>query len=335
MQAVYARLRNQLWMLLTGTTAAAVFVITFVAVSAASDGSGGATITRVVADPPALTRQLPAEDGDAQAQAAAEQSAQASPAQQDVEAAEPTAAAAPAPQEADTEQAVAPAQEEQAEIQTASEVEEEEAAEEVEAEPVRTVTLPEFEEDELIFGSDGAEGGILAGRGIVRSSGMDRRTAWEILIPSARIKAAIVRVSLTPTRAFGAPDNPFVIGWWEDGPAPGERGNVLLDGHRDFEDLDENVGTGVCWELPNTTVGDFVLVRDNEAGLVHIYIVIEAATVPWNAPEGVNYLQPSDRFILTLITCEGSFDSDSHNYSNRRIIVAELTDSGVPLGAAS
>ena len=320
-------------MLLTGATAAAVFVITFVAVSAASDGSDGATITRVVADPPSLTRFEPAADDASQAEPAREQAVQA---QEEDEAAEPAAAAAEESTQQEQAQAEAPAEEEEeAEIETANEVEEEEQASEEEAEPVRTVTLPEFDEDELIFGSDGAEGGILAGRGIVRSSGMDRRTAWEILIPSARIKAAIVRVSLTPTRAFGAPDNPFVIGWWEDGPAPGERSNVLLDGHRDFEDLEENVGTGVCWELPNTTVGDFILVRDNEAGLVHIYIVIEAATVPWNAPEGVNYLQPSDRFILTLITCEGSFDSDSHNYSNRRIIVAELTDSGVPVGAAS
>jgi hypothetical protein len=48
----------------------------------------------------------------------------------------------------------------------------------------------------------------------------------------------------------------------------------------------------------------------------------------FDAPEGVEYLQPAPagQSLLTLITCEGSFDGEAHNYSNRRIVVAEMTD---------
>ena len=117
-----------------------------------------------------------------------------------------------------------------------------------------------------------------------------------------------------------------MIGWWEGGPAPGEAGNVLLAGHRDFTDNDGNIGIGVCWLLPKTKPGDFLIIRDNEAREHHVYTVTEAVAVRWNDPSGVEYLRRSETAIATLVTCEGSFDDDSNNYSHRRIIVAELTD---------
>lgn len=193
--------------------------------------------------------------------------------------------------------------------------------------PPRNVSLPAFDESLLILGNAGDHGAILGGPGIVDSSSLDRRTDWVLLIPSARIKAAIARVSLTASRAFGAPDNPYIIGWWEDGPAPGQPGNVLLDGHRDFTDVDDNQGAGVCWFLPDTQKGDFVIIRDNAREIHYLYTVREIASLAWNSEDGVAYLATSEESILTLVTCEGSFDEGSHNYSNRRILVAELTDS--------
>ena len=187
-------------------------------------------------------------------------------------------------------------------------------------------TLPEFDEEDLIYGGTGAEGAILAGPGIVWSSRSDARTSWELLLPSARIKASLVRVGLTWNRALGAPDNPHVIGWWEDGPEPGETGNVLLAGHRDFTDTQGNIGIGVCWLLDHTALGDFLIIRDNEAREHYVYTVTEVVSVLWNDPAGVTYLRASDEAIATLITCEGLFNDDTNNYSNRRIVVAELTD---------
>ncbi len=186
--------------------------------------------------------------------------------------------------------------------------------------------LPEFDEEKLIYGGTGWEGAILAGPGIVWSSGLSDRTPWELLLPSAQIRASLVGVGLTYTRALGAPDNPYVIGWWKNGPAPGEVGNVLLAGHRDFTDNDGNIGIGVCWLLPKTQPGDFLIIRDNEAREHHVYTVTEAVAVVWNDPNGVEYLRRTETAIATLVTCEGSFDDDANNYSHRRIIVAELTD---------
>ncbi|MDE2639147.1 MAG: sortase [Chloroflexota bacterium] len=187
-------------------------------------------------------------------------------------------------------------------------------------------TLPEFDEEALIYGGTGWEGAILAGPGIVWSSRSSARTSWELLMPSAQIKASLVRVGLTWNRAMGAPDNPHVIGWWEGGPEPGETGNVLLAGHRDYTDTQGNIGVGVCWLLDRTALGDFLIIRDSEQREHYVYTVTEVVSVRWNDPNGVAYLRPSDTAIVTLVTCEGAFDRDANNYSNRRIVVAEMTD---------
>lgn len=193
---------------------------------------------------------------------------------------------------------------------------------------VRHLPLPAFDEESLIYGGDGSEGAILGGPGIYNSSAAENRTDWEILIPSAQMKARMVQVGLVgASRALGAPDNPDVIGWWMEGPQPGEPGNVLVAGHRDYIDRKKNVGTGVAWLLPNTQPGDFIIVRDNTARVNHLYVVHEATSLPFDSPDGAQYLRSTDEPILTFVTCEGAFDKDARNYSNRRIVVAHLTDS--------
>ena len=195
---------------------------------------------------------------------------------------------------------------------------------------VRVSELPAFDDEALIYGGEGEQGAILAGPGIVRSSGFDLRTDWELIVPSAQLRAALVRVSVTPGNFLGAPDNPEVIGWWEEGPAPGEAGNVLLDGHRDFRDVNGRVGRGVSWLLPDTQPGDALIVRDRSDGSAFVYTVREVHSVAWNAPDGSAFLRATETPVLTLITCEGSFDEEAHNYSNRRVVVADLTDRVLP-----
>ena len=83
----------------------------------------------------------------------------------------------------------------------------------------------------------------------------------------------------------------------------------------------------MCWFIPDTQVADFVIIRDNARAVHHLYQVTEIVSLPWDSQDGVAYLAPSREPTLTLVTCEGSFDEGDHNYSNRRILVAELTDS--------
>lgn len=192
-------------------------------------------------------------------------------------------------------------------------------------EPLEEVLPEPIDEDKLRHGTDGLEGGILPiDNGVVVSSLPEQRTTWELIVPTAGLKSAIVRVGQTPSGAMGSPDNPFVIGWLDSSAEPGAIGNLLLAGHRDFEDKDGNVGTGVCWELVNTAVGDQMIVRDSENGLYYVYTVTEAVTINPRDRAARKYLRNSDERIITLITCEGSFNADTHQYSHRRVVVGVL-----------
>jgi hypothetical protein len=292
--------QRHIWVISTAATAAAVFLIAFFAVSASTDGGDTSSVTTV--DPPSPPGVTAFEADPDPTSASDGATAEA------VTTIEPTAEPDGA--------AVSQAQDPPTTIP-----EPEVQATTPEPEPI---PVPDFDEADLIHGGEGAQGANLAGPGIVPSSGFARRTDWELIVPSARIRARIVRIGATWNNALGAPDNPEVIGWWETGPEPGQIGNVLLDGHRDFSDIDGNLGTGVCWSLPLTDLGDPILIRDSAAGVFHIYEVTETTSVLWNDPEGVEFLRSTAESRLTLITCEGSFDGDAHNYSNRRIVVAQF-----------
>lgn len=192
--------------------------------------------------------------------------------------------------------------------------------------PLEDVFEVAIDEDELRHGTDGSEGGILPiDNGVVVSSREQDRTSWELIVPSAGLKSSIVKVGRTETGAMGSPDNPYVIGWLDSSATPGELGNALLAGHRDFEDVSGNVGTGVCWELVNTEVGDQMIVRDNERNIYYVYTVTEASTVNPRDPASARYLKNTEESVITLITCEGSFNAETHQYSHRRVVVGVLS----------
>ena len=191
--------------------------------------------------------------------------------------------------------------------------------------PLSDVLQDGLDEEALKHGTDGSEGGILPiDNGVVVSSLPEHRTEWELIIPSAGLKSAVVRVGHTASGAMGSPDNPYVIGWLESSAAPGETGNTLLAGHRDFEDISGNVGTGVCWELVNTEPGDQMIVRDNEQRLYYVYTVTEAVTLDPHDRDSARYLWDTDEPVITLITCTGSFNADTHQYSHRFVVVGVL-----------
>ncbi len=191
--------------------------------------------------------------------------------------------------------------------------------------PLSNLMPDGIEEDALKHGSDGSEGAILPrANGVVRSSGARHQTNWELIIPSAGLKSAVVSLGRTPTGAMGSPDNPYVVGWLDSTAAPGEVGNTLLAGHRDYEDISGNIGTGVCWELNNTRVGDHMLIWDEELNVYYVYTVTETVTLDPTDRDSARYLHNTDEPVVTLITCTGSFNTETHRYSHRLVVVGEL-----------
>lgn len=202
------------------------------------------------------------------------------------------------------------------------------AEEPAEVEPMPTledVLVTAIDDSTFRYGTEAERGAILPiDNGIVPSSGPRHATSWELLLPTARIRADIVSLGRTPSGALGAPDNPFVVGWFHLSANPGEAGNTILAGHRDYEDIDGNIGVGVCWELDRVQVGDQMVIHDAEQSIAWVYEVTESTVVDPSDPASLRYLTHSTEPIITLITCTGSFDSKTHNYSHRLVVVATL-----------
>ena len=207
------------------------------------------------------------------------------------------------------------------------------------ASAVQHVSLPRLSEvlddrwdsEALVYGGDGTQGGLLPiDNGVVLSSGPRFATDWELILPSAGIRAAVVRVGLTADGAMGSPDNPFVVGWYRGSPEPGESGNVLLGGHRDYEDRDGNVDVGVCWELDRTSVGDQMIVHDRGAERYFVYEVVDTAEIRPASDAAARYLSQTLEPVVTLLTCSGSFDPETHSYDRRLVVVGLLRAVAAP-----
>ena len=189
----------------------------------------------------------------------------------------------------------------------------------------------DFDDSDLTFGSDGAEGSILPlDNGVVPSSGPSFSTSWELILPSAGIRAAVVQVGLTPDGAMGSPDNPFVVGWFNRSAIPGEPGNALLGGHRDYQDRDGHVDVGVCWKLDETRVGDQMIMFDQATSRYYVYEVVDIAHIEPDSRDAVKYLSQTRESVVTLITCSGDFDEDTHSYDERIVVVGLLNAVAVP-----
>ena len=188
-----------------------------------------------------------------------------------------------------------------------------------------------LDESELIYGSDGSEGSILPlDNGVVPSSGPRFETSWELIVPSAGIRAAVVRVGLTPDGAMGSPDNPFVVGWFNRSAVPGELGNALIGGHRDYQDRAGNIDVGVCWKLDQTRVGDHLIMHDQSNRRYYVYDIVDIASVRPDSSEAVRYLSQTRESVVTLITCSGDFDDETHSYAERIVVVALLNTVAAP-----
>ncbi len=303
--------QNNPYAVAAAVVAPIVFGIVFAAIWLVASGGGGSLTTAQVdrADAPAPTV--------VQVTSEPEQSAPAAPAAENGEAAGQAAGS-------DPQQASSADQSDQA----GSGQSEPAADEQPQVEPMPTledVLVSPIDDSSFRYGIEEERGAILPiDNGIVPSSGPKHRTSWEMLLPAARIRADIVSLGRTPRGAIGAPDNPFVVGWFDLSAAPGEQGNTILAGHRDYEDIDGNVGAGVCWELDRVKVGDQVVIRDAEQNLAWVYAVTESVVVDPYDPDSVRYVADTSDAIITLITCTGSFDPSTHTYSHRLLIIAQL-----------
>jgi hypothetical protein len=104
-------------------------------------------------------------------------------------------------------------------------------------------------------------------------------------------------------------------GWFDAGPRPGEPGRAVLIGH-----LDGKTRPGVFQHVPELPNGARIVVRDDGGG-VHRYAVVGKVQVEKSRFPASAVYGPSERPVLVLITCGGTYVA-GEGYSSNVIVYA-------------
>lgn len=143
-----------------------------------------------------------------------------------------------------------------------------------------------------------------------------------VAVPAITIEAPIVGLGLEPQGHLAAPqvDNPRLVGWYRDGPTPGEAGTSLLVGHRDTR-----TGPAIFLNLNALVPGDVVHVA-REDRRIAVFTVDAVRTYKKEAfPDAEVYGAKAGRPELRILTCGGTFDKKT-GYASNVVVFAHLTD---------
>lgn len=140
-------------------------------------------------------------------------------------------------------------------------------------------------------------------------------TPTEIAIPAIGVKAAVEDVGLDSSGSMGVPTNINDTAWYEDGAAPGQAGDAVIDGH-----LDWYTGPAVFWNLAKVAPGEAITVTmSNDTQIA--FTVRSEQSYPY-ATEPPGLFSTSGPPTLSLITCAGQWDAGKQIYSNRLVLTA-------------
>jgi sortase (surface protein transpeptidase) len=138
---------------------------------------------------------------------------------------------------------------------------------------------------------------------------------WRLVIPRIGVDARIERVGLDPHGAMASPSSLDSVGWFNQGPVPGQPGDAVIAGHFGLPRE-----PAVFRDLGALRTGDAVQVVWPDGRTVD-FRVASSETVPASAhPSGVFGDAAPAR--LSLITCGGAWLQSQATYSERLIVTA-------------
>ncbi|MFF4249052.1 class F sortase [Streptomyces sp. NPDC001822] len=149
---------------------------------------------------------------------------------------------------------------------------------------------------------------------------MLRAEPLRLQIPQLQIDAPFTDLEIGSSGALDAPpaDDVNLVGWFADGPSPGERGTSVVAGH-----VDTATSPAVFAELSELdTNSRFNIHRDD--GTTATFRVDSVETFPKDDfPNDRVYKNTPDAQIR-LITCAGDYDRSAKDYTENLVVFAHL-----------
>jgi hypothetical protein len=136
-----------------------------------------------------------------------------------------------------------------------------------------------------------------------------------VAIPALGVRARIVPEGIGAGGALDIPP-PAEVGWYDQGPAPGQDGTTVLAGH-----IDDHGVPGAFLRLSNIQAGTTVQVT-TASGRVAAYTVTERRMLPQDDLASSGLLSQQGAPELVMISCGGDYDEATHLYLDNIVIVA-------------
>jgi sortase (surface protein transpeptidase) len=141
-----------------------------------------------------------------------------------------------------------------------------------------------------------------------------------LVIPALGVDSTVVRLGLNPDKTIQVPSDPRQVGWYADGPAPGEQGPAVILGH-----LDSVTGPAVFYHLASLRSGGRIRVA-REDGSTATFVVQRVASFPVDSfPTAEVYGATTDP-ELRLITCGGQYSLAQRRYLQNVVVFAVLVN---------
>lgn len=177
-------------------------------------------------------------------------------------------------------------------------------------------SAPSLSAPAAIAASPSPSGASASRADLVRA--IPRTVPTRIAIPAIGVNAPV-----TPegTDAAGALQMPplsarNLAGWWDGGAAPGQKGPAVIAGHVDS--VDQPL---VFWKLRDLKPGDQVTVDPARV----TFTVTRITQVPKSSFPTQSVYGATKDPELRLVTCGGTFDSDTGHYLSNVIVYATET----------
>jgi LPXTG-site transpeptidase (sortase) family protein len=140
-----------------------------------------------------------------------------------------------------------------------------------------------------------------------------------LIIPKIGVNAPSINLQLKADGTLETPNSATDVGWYRNSPTPGEIGPSVIVGHVDYV----HIGPAVFWSLNKLQAGDIVEVQRVDGSTMKFKVDSVKQFSQNNFPTdevygNINYAG------IRLITCGGTFNSQTHHYSDNTVVFGSL-----------
>jgi Sortase domain len=142
-----------------------------------------------------------------------------------------------------------------------------------------------------------------------------------LFLPTLNLHPPVEPLGLDRYGAMDTPNNIWDVGWYNAGPVPGAPGDAVMDGHAGYPGQPLIFG-----RLAKIQPGEpiWVVLAD---GSKQVFTVVSVKSWPANSMPP-NMFEPYGPPRLTLITCDGDFNTDNKTYASRLVVEAGFAGVG-------